>query len=508
MYQLVYDEDGEHHTFPIVRDDLSLGRAPKNDVVLTHFTISRLHAKILKDKNSCKIVDQNSRNKIKVNGQTVSESVIHDGDEILLGKFPIHFHEVPDEKATVAPLSKIISSFNLKEDAHTDHGAKILRILSRVAETLIANQPLEKVLQTVMDIVFSYLPANRGFLMLYDSESNKLVPKVVRCRHPSMQTFDIAISRTIADRVGRDRVAILTADAMMDDRFNSEQSIVAHNIRSAMYAPLLNKGRVIGIISVDSEIITGAFTQTDLELFSALSNFSAVAIEQAHLNVKIKEEQLLLTRLERYFSPNVVKQITHTKDSKTEHLDVQEREVTVLFSDIVGFTAMSQKMRPQNVAKLLNEYFTEMLDIIFAYDGTLDKYIGDCIMVVFGAPIDQSDHADRAVKTAIKMRDRLHEFNQGRSDGIQLKAHIGINSGKVMAGDIGSFKRKEYTVIGDAVNIAARLESDVAQANQIIIGPATHDLLKGQYELKSRGQVAVRSIEKPLHLYEVIGMMI
>ncbi|MBI3611040.1 MAG: FHA domain-containing protein [Nitrospirae bacterium] len=539
MYRLIFEEDGTNRIYPIVQDEISLGRAPESDVVLTNFTISRLHAKIVKDSKGCRIVDQASRNGTQVNGRPVSDAPLRDGDEIYLGKFPIRFSEISDEKIVVdeksrelapgtiiRPLSELLSSLapdkkppserknapSSKPDAKTteahaeDRSAQILRILGRVAEALITTQPVEEVLRTVMDLVFSYLPAHRGFLMLHEPETDQLVPKIVKYRRAVKEAGAISISRTIADRVFKDQVAILTSDAKLDDRFDGGQSILLHNIRSAMYAPLWNKGRVIGIISVDSPVQAGAFTQADLDLFSALANFSAVAIEQARLNVKIQEEQARRARLERYFSPNVVNRITTAKDSTTGHLiDVQEREVTVLFSDLVGFTAMSGKMKPQEVAMLLNEYFTEMLEIVFAYDGTLDKYIGDCVMVVFGAPFEQPDHADRAVKAAIEMRQRLNEFNRRRSDGPRLKAHTGINSGRVVAGDIGSHKRKEYTVIGDTVNLAARLECDVAKADQIIIGPSTHALLKGQYEINSLGSVAVRSIEKPLELYEVLG---
>ena len=538
MHRLIFEEDGTSRIFPIVKDETSLGRTPENDVVLTNFMISRLHAKIVKDREGYRILDQGSRNGTQVNGQPVTAAPLRDGDQILLGKFQIRFSEVLDEKVVVdeksrelapgtiiKPLSELLTSSGSEENvssepkkavaprsdlktagAHEDRGAKILRILSRVAEALITTQPVEQVLRTVMDLVFSYLPAHRGFLMLYEPGSHQLVPKIVKYRHGTKETGEISISRTIADRVVKDQVAILTSDAKLDDRFDGVQSIMLYNIRSAMYAPLWNNGHVIGIISVDSPVQAGAFTQADLDLFSALANFSAVAIEQARLNVKIQEEQVRRTRLERYFSPNVVNRITNAKDSTTGHLiDVQERDVTVLFSDLVGFTSMAEKMKPQDVARLLNEYFTEMIEIVFAYDGTLDKYIGDCVMVVFGAPFEQPDHADRAVRAAIAMRDRLHEFNRGRPEGLQLRAHTGINSGKVMAGDIGSHKRKEYTVIGDTVNLAARLESDVAQADQIIIGPSTYQLLKGRYEFKSLGKVAVRSIEKSLQLYEVLG---
>lgn len=515
MFRLVYEEEGMGRIFSINKDAVLLGRAPENDVVLTSVTISRLHAKIIKDGEGCRIIDQGSRNGTQVNGRPVSEVRLRDGDEILLGKFPIRFSEALDEKVVMDEQSRDLAPGTIvrplaampKADSKIaeDRGTQILRILSGVAEVLITTRPVEEVLQTVMDFVFSYLPAHRGFLMLYEPESHQLVPKVVKYRTAASVAGEISISRTIADRVFKDQVAILTSDAKFDDRFEGGQSILLHNIRSAMYAPLWSKGHVIGIISVDSPVQAGAFTQADLDLFSALANLSAVAIEQARLHVKIQEEQARRTRLERYFSPNVVNRITTAKESTTGPLiDVQEKEVTVMFSDLVGFTAMSERMKPQEVAVLLNEYFSEMLEIVFAYDGTLDKYIGDCVMVVFGAPLEQPDHADRAVKTAIEMRERLHEFNRRRSGAIQLSAHTGINSGKVVAGDIGSHKRKEYTVIGDTVNLAARLECDVAKADQIIIGPSTYALLKGQYELKTLDKMNVRSIEKSLQLYEVL----
>ena len=329
MFRLIYEEDGTSRVFQIVKDEVSLGRAPENDLVLTNFTISRLHAKIVKDRAGYRILDQSSRNGTQVNGEPVTAAPLRDGDGILLGKFPIRFSEVLDEKVVVdeksrdlapgtiiKPLSELLPSLGLEDkslseprksaaarpdskmaEAHEDRGAKILRILSRVAEALITTQPVEEVLRTVMDLVFSYLPAHRGFLMLHEPGSGLLVPKIVKYRHATKEAGEISISRTIADRVVKDQVAILTSDAKLDDRFDGVQSIMLHNIRSAMYAPLWNKGHVIGIISVDSPVQAGAFTQSDLDLFSALANFSAVAIEQARLNVKIQEEQARRTRL-------------------------------------------------------------------------------------------------------------------------------------------------------------------------------------------------------------------
>ena len=213
-------------------------------------------------------------------------------------------------------------------------------------------------------------------------------------------------------------MSILTSDAQVDPRFGSGDSIRFHGIRSAMCAPLWNKDQVIGIIHVDSPMLTNCFNLNDLDLLTALANYAAVAVERARLNQKIVAEEKKRERLGRFLSPQVTNRILATSESQGAALGVPEvRDVSVLFADIVGFTTMSEKMSPAAVSLLLNEYLSRMTDIIFKYEGTLDKYIGDAIMAVFGAPLDMPDHAARSIKTALEMRDRLEEFNAERKEG-------------------------------------------------------------------------------------------
>jgi len=145
-----------------------------------------------------------------------------------------------------------------------------------------------------------------------------------------------------------------------------------------------------------------------------------------------------------------------------------------------------------------------MTDVIFKYEGTLDKYIGDAIMAVFGAPLDMPDHATRAIKTALEMRERLEEFNAERSEP-HLRIRIGINSGKVVAGEIGSINKKEYTVLGDTVNIASRLESSVATPMTVVIGENTHALVKNEFECRPLGAKELKGKLKVVAAYEVQG---
>jgi adenylate cyclase len=205
------------------------------------------------------------------------------------------------------------------------------------------------------------------------------------------------------------------------------------------------------------------------------------------MNQKIQAEEKKRERLGRFLSPQVTSRILATSDSMGGDLAApEEKQVSILFADIVGFTSMSEKMTASEVALLLNDYLSRMTDVIFRYEGTLDKYIGDAIMAVFGAPLDMPDHASRAIKAALEMQERLVEFNSDRKTGPQLRIRIGINSGRAVAGEIGSVNKKEYTVLGDTVNIASRLESSVAKPGMLVVGENTHAMVTGQGEGSQR----------------------
>ena len=379
-------------------------------------------------------------------------------------------------------------------------------MLTQVAETLIAVRPVEEVLDQVMDIVFEHMPADRGFLMLEDEAvADKLVPMVVKHRSSSANEGRITVSKTIADRVMHDRVSILTSDAMVDPRFGAGDSIRFHGIRSAMCAPLWNKDEVIGIIHVDSPMLTNCFTVNDLDLLTALANYAAVAVERARLNQKILAEEKKRERLGRFLSPEVANRILAQADG-AELGAPEVREVSVLFADISGFTSMSETMSPSAVALLLNDYLSRMTDVIFKYEGTLDKYIGDAIMAVFGAPLDMPDHAPRAIKAALEMQERLAEWNADRKEGPAFKIRIGINSGNAVAGEIGSIKKKEYTVLGDTVNTASRLESSVAKPGSVVIGANTLAMVEGLFECLPLGSFKVKGKALEVPAFEVLSV--
>ena len=525
------DETGPK-THEFSSGELILGRAPECQVVLKDFGISRQHAKLIADAGGVRIMDLGSKNGTKVNGSLVTQSPLRDGDKVSLGSLDIVFGKTAEAKVafddqpieasgtivrSVGDLSKLLAvdakpkkpgQGGPSATSEIERANQILKVLTRVAETLVASRPVDEVLQQVMDIVFESIPAERGFLMLAgeDKDAATLTAKVTKYRHKSHDRGKITISKTIAQRVLSDRVAILTSDALADARFNSGDSIRINQIRSAMVAPLWNREEVIGIIHLDTSALTHAFTENDLDLLSALANFAAVAIERARLNEKIAMEEKKRERLGRFLSPQVASRIIATNDSQGFELGEPEvRDVSVLFADIVGFTSLSEKLSPSAIALILNDYLSRMTDAIFLYEGTLDKYIGDAIMAVFGAPLDMPDHAARAVRTAIEMRDRLAEFNAERKSGPLLQIRIGINSGKAVAGEIGSINKREYTVLGDTVNTASRLESSVAKPGLIVIGPNTFAAVEGQFDLRPMGEFTLKGKENKVVVHEVLG---
>ena len=538
MYRLLY-QDGEAppQSYTFSTGEVTIGRSPDCQIVLKDFGISRTHARIIVDEDGVRIADLKSKNGTQINGVQVMEAPLKDGDKILLGKFQLTFSKTLEGKVVLdedKPLSEeagtIIRSVGDISKLLTDTGQaavlegakkvagpvdvaeieksnRILKVLTKVAETLIAVRPVEEVLAQVVDIVFDHIPADRGFLMLLEEPDNKLVPMIVKHRKDSSGEGKITISKTIADRVMKDRVSILTSDAMIDPRFGSGDSIRFHGIRSAMCAPLWNKDQVIGIIHVDSPMLTNCFTLNDLDLLTALANYAAVAVERARLNQKIVAEEKKRERLGRFLSPHVTSRILATSDSQGAALGVPEvKEVSILFADIVGFTSMSENMSPASVALLLNDYLSRMTDVVFKYEGTLDKFIGDAIMAVYGAPLDMPDHAANAVRSALEMQERLAEFNSERKEtGLQLQIRIGINSGKAVAGEIGSINKKEYTVLGDVVNTASRLESSVAKPGMVVIGENTYEAVKDLFECRSLGKAILKGKAKEVATFEVTG---
>jgi adenylate cyclase len=225
-----------------------------------------------------------------------------------------------------------------------------------------------------------------------------------------------------------------------------------------------------------------------------------VAIENGQLGARLRREAMVLSNFQRYFAPDLAKQIAeHGEEVK---LGGEKRPVVIFFSDIRGFTTMSENLTPESVAKLLGEYFNEMVEIVFRHGGTLDKFIGDAIMALWGAPLTSEDDADKAMRAAIDMQRALIPLNEHWKATGQppIEIGIGINFGEVFAGNIGSEQRMEYTVLGDAVNTASRLCSNAGRG-EIMISEPFFKRLKNPPPTEAREPIKVKGKAQPVPIY-------
>ncbi len=536
MVQVLFESDGRSQVYTLTGTHASIGRSSDNDIVLNDFSVSRRHALLKLEGGEWVLYDNHSTNGIRVNDRHVPSAPVGSGDRAVIGTFTLRFRDEPPEAATppqrlvdststcIRPIAEFNQDFGLEKAAvpvslsdstanrkrvvlDVAYKNKVFEILVQVAKTLISLDDLETVLDRVMDLIFEQLPVDRGFLLL--EEKGDLQLRISRFKTGQRMTTDgsLPYSRTIVDMVVREKVAVLTSDAQQDERFEAGQSIRIQQIRSAMCAPLWYRDTVIGVIHVDSPMHVGTFTERDLDLLTALANFAAVAIERARLHDRVAEEKRIRGRLERYHSPQVVDEIIADAQASGSFKEVRTETVTILFADLVGFTSWSEKMAPPDLARLLNRFFTLASDAVFSQDGTIDKFVGDAVMAFFGAPIDQPDHAARSVAAALKLREEVALWNQDRAaqGELPLEVRMALNTGETIVGEIGSERRVEYTVVGNAVNVAARMEEFVAMPGDIVIGPATYEAIRGRYRLAQMGYFALKGVSEQVPLYKLLG---
>jgi adenylate cyclase len=474
-----------------------VGRGAGCDVVIVDESMSRRHARIVVSGDNARLEDLESRNGVFRNGERVKSMAIEPGDVLRFGAIEVLVETPVPEAPEAAPLA-LEQTIYRRLEAPTGSGEsvfvdanRVLRLMSEVGRVLVGSLPLPEMLTRVVELMLTHISAERAVLLLIDPTTGELVPTVSRLRDGREGPLDTPVSRTLTDLVLRERAAILSSDVQGDDRFGNALSLYNAKVRSLICGPLSTQNENIGVLSIDNALAR-PFSEADLELFTALANYASTAIAQARLVTRVQEEMERRQRLARYHSPAVVDRVLKATGGHESGASVQERDVSVLFADVVGFTTIAETMSPPAVAELLNGFFSTVTDVVFAHEGTVDKFIGDAVMAVFGAPLQQKDHADRAVKAGLEMLEAIKELNRTRPDMPALRVRVAINSGLVLAGDVGSGKRLEYTVLGDVVNTASRMESGAARPDQVVISRATLDRLTGQVPATPLGALQLR----------------
>lgn len=407
-------------------------------------------------------------------------------------------------------LDKIDSFTSDEEVKVLRRKAQILEMLYEMSKTLGTVFDLKEIFEKATDLIFRVTPSERVVALLADETldgkildySLYTIAAKTRGAAPEAIEENLSISRTITQKVMREKVALLSQDAKTDKEFSGAESIVSQGVRSTICAPLITESNVHGVVYADRLDPFATFSQDDLELISAVAAQTAVAVETIKAHKRLAREEVARANYSRFMPEYVVKELLEKPDSF--RLGGVNQTITVLFADIRGFTAFSEGEKPERVVNLLNKYFTAMTEIIFEYGGTLDKYLGDGLMAIFGAPTASDHDADNAVKTAIAMQNALKDLNaELKTAGFkEIAIGIGLHTGVATIGYIGSERRSEYTAIGDTVNLASRLES-AAAGGQILISEATGRACKESFQIRKCQPLQVRNRVQPVSLFEV-----
>lgn len=310
-------------------------------------------------------------------------------------------------------------------------------------------------------------------------------------------TFEVAISpkRGIAGYIYLTGVSEIIDDVKNDSRFIIGKS----NPSSMMCVPLKTSNKSMGVITVSTKE-NHSYSSGDLKLLTSLGLETAIAIQNTFLQKNKIKEELIKNNLGRFVSPQVLESILNAKDELS--LSSEKRKVALLFSDIRNFTGFCEALSPETIVSYLNEYFTEMVNVIFSHNGTIDKFVGDAIFALFGAPKPVDNSENRAVESAIQMQRTLKSMkNQWISSNFTMG--IGINVGDVVVGNIGSMKHMDYTAIGDEVNVAARLQS-IAKPYQILVSKSIYDATKSEFKYQHLGNVHVKGKKNEIEIFEVL----
>ncbi len=523
MAKLIVISGEERQEFELAAFN-TIGRHPDNTIQILDRIISKEHAQIQRAPDGRYLLrDLRSLNGTFMRGERVADHYLVDNDEFTMGSTRIIFADKPKAddalgRVTIAPglteshirgriqanTGDFMPERQIPDEKNLRRDYERLRIGHELARAVGSELDLDKLLPKILEKAFELVGSDRGVILLYDDKTNEFVPRHVKTRSGKSDP-NIVLSKTVMAEVVANKAAVLSSDATMDARFSGAHSIIMQGIRSTMTLPLLHAGELLGIMHLDSLFTSNAFTEKDLQICTGMAAQAAISIQNARLASRIEKEAQTRAQISRLIPPSVVEQVL--KGELVIEKGGRLNEITMLFSDIRGFTTMSDGRPAQEVVNTLNEYFEVMVDILFKYNGTLDKFVGDEIIGLFGAPIQIEDAPFKAVACALSMFQALEEFNNTRaSEGLSaIRIGIGINTGMVITGSIGSTRALQYTAIGDAMNVASRLVN-VASSGEVIISEDTYKHCAGRVEAQQLPPVKVKGKAEELKIYRVTGL--
>lgn len=513
----------------VPKSGLTVGRSTECDYVVEDPRVSRKHARFLDGGQGTWLVeDLGSTHRTRVNGTVItSPRRLEAGDIVQLGGLAFEATLAQDTGLSTPTLAGALPWMETGAEPITFRAEELrnqwlqippedelwqrlhrvhVNYLLEIAQTLNLAASVEDIFSKVRQAVFGNLQFIDRLALLVDERGTgelSLLQTGSRSSDMAVASDSDWISQTIVGKVFSDRLAIQSPNAQIDERFGGESSIVRKKIGAVLAVPLWNADQVVGVLYADGNKSTRDWEEEgkrDLGFFSALGNLVATSVQRWILARDLSFQQELRLRLERYHSPSVIRQLLESHSVGEEQLRPRFSEVSVLFADIVGFTDLTELLPAEDVAALLNRFFSEMTELVFEEGGTLDKFIGDCVMAFFGAPESQSDHADRAVRVARQMLKRVPLLNSQGAFASNICLRVAINSGRAVVGDVGSPKRMDFTVLGSTVNLASRIE-EICPPSYCLISEATFRDLGSPEGWQDFGIRRLRGFSEPVRLF-------
>ncbi len=482
-----------------IAETLILGRHSTCDVILRTPGISRKHCRLFSMHNKFFIEDLQSRNGTYLNGESITKNELTDNDIINISNYIVRFVSPPEERSKSSSViieddvgkhyDKAMSMESIDpssgigpaDESELIEGSsqamqmvidlrKRLDNLFQVTNALSSTTDEEELFQQILGCLLKVFPQAYRALLITGNTIDVIEVKLLRYQNPDQKKKSaVKISRSVISDVLNKREALLIGDMSQDEQFGTAVSIIAQNICSIMCVPLISQGELYGILQIENVSVTNPFTEKDLNDIAGVSKQAALFMRNAKLAKDFAQEATRTSQLQRFFSPAVAKEVMNNKLK----LGGELRQGCTMFCDIVGFTSRSEKNSAEEIIKQLNQYFGVMVGIILSEKGTIDKFGGDAIMAIWGAPVAVENDAAHAMSCTLQMQNAIVRFNQDlaaeNSDPVAMG--IGIHAGEFIAGNIGSKDRMEYTVIGDDVNIAARVEAQ-ALGNMVMASKA------------------------------------
>jgi len=495
---IVRDAEGFEHSFELEGPVITIGRRSRCDIVVPDPRVSKQHGRIVRRDDGWWYEDTNSSNGSFYEGQRIERHRLRAGDRIRIGHSELRFEETDSERleqsvrflAEPELTAKIQESVEIKDARSLAPEAEVvdlgalrvdyekMRLGLALLQRLHPKKRLDAMLAQAAAALRELFDADRCVVLIDDPESPaQLRPAAIAARDgvdPSTE-----ISRAVLREVQHTHQAVLLTDAIQDARFADSASLMMSGMRSVLCAPIVHEGSILGAIHLDSRRGAAAFSRRDLQILAGIAPYLAIAIANARLIERIERETRLKAQLERLLSPSVAAQVAAGKLRLDEA--GERRTLTILFADIRGFTELTRSMAPEETVQLLNAYFERVVELVFRFGGTLDKYIGDEVMAFFGAPVPLAHAADRAVACALEVQAEMRRWGAERQkQGLTpIRVGIGIASGDVVVGSIGASRTRQYTCIGAAANVAARL-TQLAPAGEVLLDEATRKAMQGE----------------------------